>query len=199
MLTQPFMQLHASFTPLALDTEHPDYVNWVLIGESERMPVGGGLVTWTRTYAKVPPDHNEYESHAYNFIGYAPDIPYDPTAIIERPRRVFSVTSRVAHHYVLTTTPATANPVILAQRYTQGVLANGRDIDLLYNATGAYSGYTACVPTLTQYLAAVTGGAGSGLGTGAADGEIVAEESRLTRWQDKGNIWLRQTRYVKAL
>ena len=45
--------------------------------------------------------------------------------------------------------------------------------------------FLATSPTRTAYAALI-----------AAGTEIVAEDSRLTRWQ--GNMWLRQTRYVVA-
>lgn len=204
VLEQDYIQDFASFVPLALDTAHPTAGTYRLIGETPLIDVGCGAARWTRIYAQVPSDHDEYESFAYNFIGWAgvwaSIVSGGANAITlnsGRPRRVQTVVSRVAHHYVLTTTPRASNPPILAQRYTQAAIAGGFDIDFIYNTSGPWTGFTATVPTRAQYEAVMAGG--SGLGTGAAAGEIVAEDSRLIRWLGRGNIWLRQTRYVYAL
>jgi len=73
ILTEKWMQLLANsstWTPLALNTAHPEYTGFVLVEESPLSDEGGGFVTWTRKYAKVPSAHIEYDSYLHNRIGY---------------------------------------------------------------------------------------------------------------------------------
>lgn len=142
LLTQDFMISLASFTPLALNTAHPDYASYFLVQEGPLKDVGGGMVRWTRTYAYTPSPRDDYTSISYNFIGFygflttASFVP-GPTAIIGRQRQTLNVTCRVHYDYFLyvdsstikdstganifTGTPGTATPesipIILEQRY----------------------------------------------------------------------------------
>ncbi len=54
--------------------------------------MGGGVVKWTRTYAAVPATHDEFEKHAYNFIGAVGVFGFNVATVAGRERKVLSVT-----------------------------------------------------------------------------------------------------------
>jgi hypothetical protein len=87
-------------------------------------------------------------------------------------------------------TSAGSIPIIDAQKYIYGSTTNNTD----YLADSPPFA-AATTPSRTAYEAVMAGG--SGLGTGANAGEIVAEQSIVRRW--RGNIYERVTRYIKAL
>jgi hypothetical protein len=193
LLSQPFMQLKADYSPLALNAAHPDFGTFKLVQESALRPLGQGLVEWVRTYAVVPSQHNEFESYAYNFIGlngYLIGIlGADPLVTTSTPygRERFTriVTSRIQHDYFITgpsqtyTTPQ-AIPTIVGQKYYW--LTPDVPTDYLSDSPP----YTmASTPDRTTYLGWVSGGT-----------EFVAEDSNLTRWN--GLIFVRKTRYIIA-
>ena len=143
---QDFMQLRANFAPTALDTVHPsagltpDFSSYFLVKEDDRKDAGNGLVKWTRTYAKLPASYDDYESFAYNYIGYGGVIELGNlhfgayVAVTGRPRFTRIVDSRVNNVFYQTADPQTDIPSILGQRYlTGGSLAPGLDVDFLWD------------------------------------------------------------------
>lgn len=209
--TQNFIQLAANFEPLPLNSPDPEDPTAFLIGESERRDIGGELVEWTRTYARVPVSRNEFETYAYTFPGFVatynseyhspwadagvsilPYFPITPAPTLTDPGRaptVRTVTSRLAYDYFLCGAGGQYEkpqdiPLNASQRYVYGSsfgTAAGGDLPdrILWDIA------TYCTPTTTEYRALITN-----------ETEIVAEDSRLSRW--KGNIYQRVTRYVKA-
>jgi hypothetical protein len=185
VLRQPFMQLLANYAELALNTAHPDFASYKLVEESERTPIGAGLVTWERTYAALPTAFDQFETTNYNFIGFFGTFGINTTAVSGRDRFVKAVTSRVYNEFFLvgtggSYTTAADIPYLTAQEYYVGEATQKTDYlgddDILD---------TPSTPTRTDYEAMI-----------AADDEIISEDSRLAHWL--GNYWLRQTRYVKA-
>jgi hypothetical protein len=185
ILRQPFMQLLSSFSALSLNTAHPDYSDYKLAEESERTPVGAGVVTWIRTYAKLPTAFNQFETTNYNFIGFFGTFGINNTAVTGRDRFTKTVTSRVYNEFFRVgagETYATPDliPIITAQTYYIGSPSQLTDYlgddDVLD---------TASTPDRTAYEAMISAGS-----------EIVSEDSRLTHWL--GAYYLRQTRYIKA-
>src|SRR6266851_4505981 len=73
--TQDFIIARASYTATALNTLHPsngktpDYSSFWLVAEGERRDIEGGMVRWTRTYAKKPASYSDFETYPYSFIG----------------------------------------------------------------------------------------------------------------------------------
>ena len=236
ILSEEWTQLlvnSSTFTPLALDTQHPEYTGYYLVEETP-MRADGPLVRWNRIYAKPPSTHSEYETFAYSYIGRQLDIGGSSTLV--QVRQSFRVTSRVQHDYFFCATGQTyttpgAIPSIVGLPYvsqasylgaTYGGITMPTDvlylaastsptwptaeqyqtmvIDALSNAWGA------SVSNVVIYLTSTLSGgppATSGHMAGVIDtgsstlgGQIPAEDSRLTRW--RGNMWLRQTRYVLA-
>ena len=198
--TQEWMQSRKSFRSTPLNTAHPsyrqtpDYSAWKLVAEGPRQDVGGGIVKWSRTYAKVPDSHDEYESYSYSFIGFigvwtVGNLSSSVQAT-GRPRQSIVVTSRVQHDYFLVGSGgsyATASliPIIKGQRYLAAVPGPSEPlyVDYLWDIGGGLA--NASSPSRTEYNAMIVAGT-----------EIVAEDSRLSRWM--GNIFLLQTRFVVA-
>lgn len=189
VLRQTFKQFLANYAPLDLNTAHATYTDYKLVEESALTNLGGGVVEWTRTYAKLPDDFSQFESTNYNFIGFAGTAMFlsitSTMVVTGRLRFVKSVTSRVLNEFFLvgtggSYTEALEIPVITAQEYY--ISDPTVKTDYLGDSTVLA---TESTPTRTDYETMI----------GAGD-EIVAEDSRLTHWL--GNYWLRQTRYIKA-
>lgn len=64
VLTQAYIQTVEDFRPLALDTPHDDLPDAYLVAESPRENIGG-LYKWTRTYARIPPSRQVFESYSW--------------------------------------------------------------------------------------------------------------------------------------
>jgi hypothetical protein len=144
-------------------------------------------------FSKVPANRSEYETFAYNWIGFvgsaiplqwATPNPADPF----RERFTRTVLSRTDFVYYLPGIgggqPATVDAITLIPATT-------------YYVTGAPTIYwnyldTATTPTRAAYAAMVAADIAT-----PASYSIVAEDSRVHRWL--GNIYERSTRYVKAI
>jgi hypothetical protein len=180
---QDYMVNIADYAPLAEGTVHGTHASHYLIKESAVEDLGGGIGKFTRTYSMVPADRNEYETFAYNFIGFWPSPGIYGMGGTGRDRFTRTVVSRLAHHYAITTPPI----VIRAQDY----FVTGSDtlkLDWLFPAAYTYhSSDQDGSLTVETYQGWVTSGTH----------EFVAEDSRISRWQ--GNIYERVTRYIYAL
>ncbi len=64
VLTEPYIQTVEDFVPLALDTPHDELPDAYLVAESPRENIGG-LYKWTRTYARIPPSRQTFESYSW--------------------------------------------------------------------------------------------------------------------------------------
>jgi hypothetical protein len=78
LFRQPFMQLAASYSPLALNTAYtaagsygvPTGATYYLVGEENFADQSGGMLQWERVYAKVPNSWSDGEEFAYTFPAY---------------------------------------------------------------------------------------------------------------------------------
>ncbi len=196
--TQDYMQPKANFSPLALNTAHPDDATYRLTEERNFKDMGGGIQTWTREYCKVPTQYFESSSYAYSFIGYlgplpTPGVPTpaDLATYIGRLRQSFTVPAKLQNDFYLVdgvtyTVPADI-PVVQATKY---IGADGSTlVDYLYSSPPYSASSTPSRSTYEGYIAADAGTASSF--------SLTAEASRLERW--KGNIWKRSTLYIKAV
>lgn len=186
VLRQPFMQLLANFAALDLNTAHPDFADFKLVEESDRIPIGAGLVTWERTYASLPADFDQFESTNYFYIGYyGLSLAINVTASTGRKRRSRRVNSRITNEFFLTGPGGSYDdpadiPIIAAQIYYYG------NPDVVEDYIGDSPPLdTPTTPSRTDYEAMI-----------AAGDEIVAEDSDIVPWI--GNYYIRRTRYVKA-
>lgn len=205
VLEQDYIVALTSFSPLALDTAHGTYTNAYLVKESQQENIGGGLVKWTRTYAQIPASRSDYETFNFKFPGLLSttgntETPYDQYWVqAGNGRDPFTATSnsRMLSEYFLCASGQTYEtpseiPILEVIKFTLALNDQAR-IDYLLSDAGGY--WSDSQPTREEWEDLIAGGAG--IGTGASGGEFIAEDSRITRWM--GNIYCRQTRYVKAL
>lgn len=178
LLQQDFMQKNASWATTALNTAHPTFTDFLLCEESDRIPLDGGLVTWTRTYAKVPPSHSEPTTMNYLFPGYL----FGNSAMGNDEARYpqsLPVPAYILHDYFLIGTGGTYPnlydvPLLVSQAYTG---AGGAAFPT--RILGALS-----IPTKDQYIESIIGHL------------INVEGASLEFWH--GNVVLRKTPQVIA-
>lgn len=190
---QEFSQDADSFTPTALNTPHPDdptpsTPTWILVEETNFQDLGANVRQWTRRYARKPDDYSEMGGTiAYNFIGFYGVFGLNVPAVTGRGRFVEVVPVRVQRDFFLIgpeaycdyTTPQEI-PVIQEQIYY--ITDPEQKTDYLGDDTILD---TPSTPTRTDYEAMI-----------AAQDEIVAQASKVERWQ--GNIYVRETFYIIA-
>ena len=180
---QDYRVTFANYSPLAIGTAHGTLTTHYLLRESPLEDMGGGIAKFTRTYCKVPANRSEYETFSYNFIGFW--IPPSVGGIGSQGRDRFTQTvlSRIDYAYALTTPPA----MILAQQYTIASDATLK-LDFLFYAANINDSNLS-VEAYQTYI--------SSTHTNIATQGIVAEDSRISRWQ--GTIYERATRYILPL
>jgi hypothetical protein len=194
IVEQDYMVNLANYSPLALSTAHGTYTSAYLVRESALENLGAGVVKFTRTYAQIPASRSEYGTFAYEFIGFLgvgtpPYSQYDVQVGDQRDPFLKVVVSRFLHEYFLCAPGQTyvtpdLIPVVPAQVYSFDGLPNNKAKYLVDAATNPLASQTD--PTLPDYRTLVTN-----------EDEIVAEDSTIERWM--GDIYVRSTRYVKAL
>lgn len=186
VLTQDFQCRLKNFTRLALDTDHPDYTDFKLAEEGELRDMGGGVVQWTRTYAKLPTNYSEVRgSYAYTFPGFSGILPgvvigWGGSAAGRNPTTL-TVPLIVQRDFFRTSNPAAISLNIRFQpRYgASGVevefLVNNADNPLMLDTSPSRSAYDTMVSNKDL---------------------IIVEDSTIERlW---GNVWVRETLKVEA-
>lgn len=220
VLTQAFQQFAANFAPLALNTVHPSFASYVLTSESPLQDIGAGIVTWMRTYCKVPATRSDGGCISYPFIGFTAQttiVGSVSTTLAGRPRFTEVVNARIQHDYYLvgsggTYTDQTLIPINIEQRYyvPYGNIAISSGTTTFTPLYAAGSTLAILTGNQTDYLndnVTVSGVAFSAPQASVpsrsaytammiAGSEIVAEPSKVVRWM--GNIWDRQTVYILA-
>lgn len=192
VLKQEWCVFRKNFTPIDIQTAHPssgmtpDYSTYLLCDESDREDIGGGIVKWTRTYAKKPATWSQVEgNYAYDFIGLAGNFGIGDL-VTGRKRFNKAVPLKVTRDYYLIGSGgdyATSDliPINAEQLY---YFTNAYwPIDFLFDSPPFSA---ASNPSLTAYLALVSGGS-----------YINVEASSVDQWL--GNFFVRTTRQVKAL
>lgn len=191
VLSQPYQIAATSWSAATIGAEHASDSTLYLCDESERVPIGAGMVQWSRTYAKLPAQHTEYETIIYTFPGFLSgggigDAYFEGRDPVTEP----TTCKTVFDYYLLasgTVSPPKYNtvegmPIVAAFRpYWTGNTSNYTPLWLANNPPFT----VASVPNVTDYLTKVTNG-----------DWIAIEPSQIARWM--GNIFVRRTRYVKA-
>lgn len=189
LLHQDFIQNLNDYTPLALDTPHPDFADFILVSEGPQTDLNGGKIRWTRTYAKVPAEFSRPAgNYSYNFIGFYGSFGINVTTVTGRNRFTKNVPVRLTRTFFNTTDPDADIPEVPATRYYYGSSPNV-DVDFLADSPPFTEATT---PSRTAYEALIATDAGA-----PASYSLVVESSTVQVW--KGNIYVRETRYVKAL
>lgn len=99
---QDFVQFLANFSALALNTVHPDIASCYLVQEGPHSDLGGGIVRWTRTYAKIPVNRIWYETYPHQVPGISPNPTITVAAISNA---VDTATKTTISHVSTTFTP----------------------------------------------------------------------------------------------
>ena len=204
ILRQDCMILAASYSALAISTAHPTETTYKLVQETDRQDQGGGVVKWTRVYAKVPAAWTEYSELAYNFIGYMGVFGINVETATGRERFTKIVPMKICHDYWIANGTSQTDPIAGGTGVTITTAGNIPRIQgTLYTEAGyptLLTDYlkdsppfvTASAPDRTAYEAYISTDAAT-----ATSYSIVVETSKLDRWM--GEIWHRTTTYVKAL
>jgi hypothetical protein len=205
ILRQKWKVLYENYSPLALNTAHPDYSEFKLVKEGPQEDSGVGCVTWERIYAKVPSQHVEFSTYAYNFIGFIGKVFY----VNGNPDETISTYGRERHQRT-----------VLARTQFDYYLVDGSTImtqfdipvieETIYYAPSSW----VTPPLITDYLwenppftnetnpdrstyeSWMAADAASAPAIGSSF-SLVAQASKVERWM--GNIWRRQTLYIKAV
>lgn len=176
VISWPHVVARGSYSPLALDTAHPDDASALLVDERNFEDIGGNLTRFFRIYATVPATRSDYETFTHQFLTLydQDDSGAVSVRITLRPARSVTVTSRVEREYFNTSDPST---ITLNTEFVPLRNINGNIVERQYVASAETDIET--IPNLSEYLAM---------------DEVIAEPSELRRY--KGNIWELSTRYV---
>lgn len=198
VLRQEFECWGNSWTPLDLDTPYnsagnfagaEDWVDWsdfILVEESERQPIGGGFVRWTRAFAVVPDNsitapfgvacaHFDQISYGYNFPGYnAVGNVRDPF-----PDTVPGI--KVYEYFLLASGDQVA--AVSPQIFYLKVDPTGANKNNLVTVLTGAATANETVPTFETWRSWINAGT-----------PIVPQASLPFRWM--GNIWGRETIYI---
>jgi hypothetical protein len=141
VFTQDFIIARASFTATPLNTLHdssgktPDYSTYFLVNEGERRDIEGGLVRWTRTYAKKPASYSDFETYPYSFIGTNTLV---GATVITRTQQTRIVSSRLLHEFYIVGTSGTG--LITPDYASAGAIPIVNGMHYVFQAT--ISGFT---------------------------------------------------------
>ena len=81
MFEQDFQQFEDNFAPLTLDTPSDDFSDAYLVREGELSALGGGVVKWTRTYARIPENREVFEGYSWLIPGIDTGLVFAAVAI----------------------------------------------------------------------------------------------------------------------
>ena len=183
ILTQDYVQNLEDYAPLALDTPHDDYLDFMLASEGPKQDIGGGKVQWTRIYAKLPDAFSRPAGNvAYNFIGFAGTGGINVPSATYRPRFTANVPCRKTLTFYRTSDPDTDITFVDATRYYFESDPN-QDVDFLTDNPPFTWEST---PSRAEYETLI------------ADDEynITIEPARVSIWM--GNIYVQETLEIKA-
>lgn len=212
MFDQEFVQMASRWKPLPLDTKDKDFPQFVLVDESSLSPIGSGMARWTRTYARLPAQRDEFESYVFTYpgmIGSALSFGGGPAITIDAGRESFStrVTARLHldfWHVGFSPGIRTAQDIPIIEAFEPVINTGVAGVGLRGFKAALLGANT--VPTSQEYADKMrTSTVAPPVGPFSAPSfpivtgshEIVAEDSIVSVWM--GNIWQRQTRYVPVL
>lgn len=78
---QDYHQFETDFRPLALDTPHDEILDAFLVRESDVESLGGGVLKFTRTYARIPASRQAFESYSWLVPGIGSGAVYASQSI----------------------------------------------------------------------------------------------------------------------
>lgn len=198
---QDFVVQASSYSPPAFSAVSD--TSWRFVGDSGFSDLGGGMMRFTRTWVNgllaTPADpfitHTEWETYAYNFIGYYGMTGINVAYVTGRSRRTRTVLSKIVHNYYLCTsgqtytTPGALSAIInRATQYYYGTV----DTPVDYLTDSPFAPTT--TPSKATYQTWVADAVSNKWA--ATTGILTAEDSRIERWM--GDFYVMKTRYVLA-
>ncbi len=198
ILTQTWEQVVTSTTPwapLALNTPHSQYSDFILAEESPLTARGGYAVSWTRTYAKIPDSYTEPGgTYSYEFPGFNGVFGINTTTVTGRDPFTEQVQVHVIKDFFL------VDPTTGSAGGT-GTLASPYDLWESIPVIPKYQFYYDSLPYKVKYLddsppmvTATTPSRAAYITLVGAGTLIAVEMSKLTRWN--GLIYMRETMKV---
>lgn len=168
---EEYVQRADHFTPMALDTPHPEKTDAYLIEESNPSRINGNLFKWVRKFATIPGTRTEFQSTNFSFPAFKTN-----SADTSELRANFSETcvAKIFFSYQLTADPSV--DLSFDEKF--------QPVDASSNACNfVASDSTPTKATYEGYISANT--------------YIQAHQTKVSRW--RGNIWEKQNIKVKAL
>lgn len=151
VFTQEYRQQTAEFKPARLDTQHETLPDFFLVEEGPREDIGG-LLKWTRTYARIPPSRAVYESYSWTVPGIGSEAVYSDVNI--------SANSSAAGVTTLTTssssTATVGDSVLIDYTFTDGVTGTQYGRKVLRTCLSGTSGTTVKVSVISEPGGTVT-------------------------------------------
>lgn len=142
---QEYYQDATQFQTLALDTPHDSIPDAYLVAEGPRDD-RGGYVRWTRTYAKIPPSRQVFESYSWTVPGIGSEAVYAAVNI--------SSTSSAAGVTTITTasssTATVGDSVQVSYTFTDGVTGTQYGRSVLRICLTGTSGTTVKVDLIAE-------------------------------------------------
>ena len=99
ILKVDLMVFAANYSPPTQLADYGSGTGYLFVEDSEQQDLGGGVVKFTRTYAKKPATWTEYEDYSYNFIGFAGAFGVNVETAAGRDRFSEVVMSKVVYDY----------------------------------------------------------------------------------------------------
>lgn len=158
------------FQPSPLGMKCPDDPKAILVGETNPMNEGNGIVKFIRTFSTIPSNRNEFETGTFIFPSFK-----DRSSSTTTRRTTISRNGviKVSYSYILTTDPE--NDIILTDQFSPKD-ASGNDCNFIATDTN---------PTFPDYISLVNSG-----------GYLQAKQTEISRWM--GDIWQIRNQVVKA-
>ena len=143
---QDYWQNEDDFVPLPLDTPSEDFPDAYLVSESPLEALGGGVVKWTRTYARIPASRQVFQSYSWTVPGIGTEAVYSSVTI--------SSNSSAAGVTTLTTssssTAVVGDSVLVSYTFTDGVTGTQYGRDVLRICVTGTSGTTVKVDLISE-------------------------------------------------
>ena len=149
---QDYVQLKSAYTSLPLASTDPSNPGYYLVGEAAPADLGGGILQWTRTYAKIPDARTRYESYGWLVPGIGSEAVYADVSISS-----FSFSGLV--ETIITATSSTASlgdTVSVAYTFTDTITGTQYGRRCLRGCLTGTSGTTVKVSPITEPGGTVT-------------------------------------------
>lgn len=143
---QDYQQNESDFTPQSLDTPSDDFPDAYLVGESPLEALGGGVVKFTRTYARIPASRQRFESYSWTVPGIGSEAVYAAVDISSNSNSA-GVTTLITDS---SSTAVDGDSVLISYTFTDGITGTQYGRDVLRVCLPATSGTTVAVDLIAE-------------------------------------------------